>query len=314
MPEVSVVIPTFGRPVPLTRAVASALAQTLRDVEVIVVVDGHDPSTVAALEAIDNPRLRWIVHDEGQGAGAARNTGARAARAPWIAFLDDDDEWAPTKLARQVAAAPARDALVITLYRVSGPLGTLIKPGRPHRDAEPVDEWLFDRHSWLRGGEAMLQTSAMMVPSRLFERHGFTIRGQHEDWEFAIRAVKQHGLRLVTVAEPLTTYHLNPAASLSKTFNWRASLDWIDTMRDVVTPRAYSGFCLTVATQGLADRDRRTAFATLHAAARRHGAPTARQRFAFALIRLIPHDLRQRLRATMASSTVPLRDRLRKSC
>ncbi len=297
MPQVSVVIPTLGRPAVVSRAVASALAQTLSDLEVIVVIDGEDPATVAALAAIGDPRLRWIVHPTRRGAGPARDTGACAGAGRWIAFLDDDDEWLPAKLERQVAAAPEGDALVTTLFRVSGPLGDLVKPTRPYRGAEPADEWLFDRHSWLRGGEAMLQTSAFLLPRTLFERLTFGETRQHEEWELAIRAVKQHGLRLVTVEEPLTVYYLQPAPSLSKTFNWRASLEWIDSMRDVVTRRAYSGFCLTVATQGLTGPDRREAFTALLAAARRHGDPTPRQLFAYALIRALPHGLRQRLRA-----------------
>jgi glycosyltransferase involved in cell wall biosynthesis len=92
-PEISVVIPTRNRAALVPRAVHSALAQTLRDIEVIVVVDGPDPDTVEALAAIDDPRLRVVALDASGGAPAARNVGARNAGAPWVALLDDDDEW-----------------------------------------------------------------------------------------------------------------------------------------------------------------------------------------------------------------------------
>src|SRR4051812_33117937 len=61
MPVVSVVIPTFGRPDLVSRAVNSVLGQTMGDLELIVVVDGEDPATVAVLDSIAEPRLRRIV-------------------------------------------------------------------------------------------------------------------------------------------------------------------------------------------------------------------------------------------------------------
>src|SRR4051812_33536788 len=104
-PEVSVVIPTRGRPDWAPRAVDQALSQTLRTIEVLVVVDGPDPATVEALARIGDPRLRVIELPESGGAPAARNVGVRHARADWVALLDDDDGWLPTKLAAQLELA-----------------------------------------------------------------------------------------------------------------------------------------------------------------------------------------------------------------
>src|SRR5437764_416053 len=114
MPELSVVIPTAGRPALVVRAVGSVLAQTLRDLEVIVVVDGLDPPSEAALAALADPRLRMIVNPRSVGPGEARNVGVAAARAPWVAFLDDDDEWLPEKAARQLAAAGEPETISLT--------------------------------------------------------------------------------------------------------------------------------------------------------------------------------------------------------
>jgi glycosyltransferase involved in cell wall biosynthesis len=298
--QVSVVIPTFGRPMLVARAIRSAFAQTHRRIEIIVVIDGEDPATVATLEAIDDPRLRWIVHPERRGAGPARDTGALAATGEWVAFLDDDDEWLPTKLERQIAAAPADGrALLMTLFRVVSPRGELVKPVRPYSGREPIDEWLFDRHSWLRGGEAMLQTSGLMMPAATFDHLRFRDTKQHEEWELAIRAVKELGYAFIIVAEPLVVYY-EPTAdtpSLSKTYTWQRSLEWIDGLRGLVTPRGYAGFCLTVATQGLAGPGALHAFRTLLRAAFRHGRPTVRQLFAFVLIVAIPHRRRNQLRS-----------------
>lgn len=100
--QVSVVIPTYNRPGPLRRAVDSALAQERVDVEVIVVDDGSS----AALAPDGLPEE--VLVDRTTGAGgvaAARNLGAQRARGPWIAFLDDDDWWAPDHLHRLLGAA-----------------------------------------------------------------------------------------------------------------------------------------------------------------------------------------------------------------
>lgn len=297
-PLVSVVIPTFARAELVQRAIRSVFAQTHRNLEVIVVVDGDDPATAAALSKIDDPRFRFIVHDVQQGAGPARDTGALAAKGAWVAFLDDDDDWLPTKLERQLAMAPKdRPALLMTLFRCISPDGDLVKPARLYRGTEPIDEWLFDRHSWAGGGEGMLQTSALMMPRALFDHLRFKDTKQHEEWELAIRAVKEHGCEFVIVPEPLVNYYVpTNAPSLSKTYTWQRSLQWANSMTGVMTPRAYAAFCLTVVTQAVSWTKEPHAYVELVRAAFARGRPTARQVFAFSMIVATPHKLRRTLR------------------
>ena len=305
MSEVSVVIPTFGRPQLVTRAVQSVLAQTMRDLEVIVVIDGDDPATVSALAAIDDDRLRSIVRREKGGAGVARDAGAAASAGRWVAFLDDDDEWLPEKLERQLAAAPDERCVLSTLFRIVSPIGERISPTLPYQGRQPIDEWLFGRHSWLRGGEAMIQTSALIFPRAMFDILNFRDVRQHEEWELCIRAVKQLGYRFVTVEEPLVVYYAPQGGpSLSKTYRLEKSMSWIDDMGDLVTPRAYSGFALTVASQVPSEGKRGPALARLLRVAFAKGRPTPRQLFAFVLIWLVPHDMRKRVRTRVAQQPV----------
>ena len=148
---VSVVIPTLNRPKLLLRAIDSVLRQTHQEIEVIVVVDRPDPDTVSAVRSVNDPRLQLIVNPHPLTAAGARNTGADHATGEWIAFLDDDDEWLPNKLERQIAFASGRaPALVSCLSRVVTPTATYVWPQVIYDNSGPIDEYLFDRRSLFR--------------------------------------------------------------------------------------------------------------------------------------------------------------------
>jgi hypothetical protein len=109
---VAVVIPTRDRWPLLRTAVASALAQEDVDAQVVVVDDGSVDETAGELEAVSDPRLLVLHHDRPRGVSAARNLGLSRVTATWVAFLDDDDVWAPRYLASMLDAArvPELDA------------------------------------------------------------------------------------------------------------------------------------------------------------------------------------------------------------
>ncbi len=103
--QVTVVIPTFNRRDLVVQAVGSALGQTYRDLTCLVIDNGSTDGTPEALAAIADPRLKLLAHDRPLGGPGARNLGIAAAEGPtWVAFLDSDDVWAPTKIERQMAA------------------------------------------------------------------------------------------------------------------------------------------------------------------------------------------------------------------
>ncbi len=121
-PRVTVVLPTYQRPAYLARAIATVQAQTLTDWELIV-VDDNDPAHPDRQRTQDqllayrhDRRIRTVLHTSNRGGAAARNTGIRAAQGPWIAFLDDDDQWDSTKLERQLDRAEASTDDVALVY------------------------------------------------------------------------------------------------------------------------------------------------------------------------------------------------------
>jgi glycosyltransferase involved in cell wall biosynthesis len=113
-PEISVVIPTRDRwPLLSTRALPAALAQVGVDHEVIVVDDGSNDDTSTHLSALSDPRLRVVGRGGAKGLSRARNAGIAAARGEWVAFLDDDDVWAPEKLRMQLDVGRASGAELV---------------------------------------------------------------------------------------------------------------------------------------------------------------------------------------------------------
>ena len=94
----SVVIPTRDRWSLLSRALGSVLGQEGVELEVLVVDDGSTDETPARLAAMEDPRVRVLRQSINQGVARARNRGIAEARGEWVAFLDDDDFWAPTCL------------------------------------------------------------------------------------------------------------------------------------------------------------------------------------------------------------------------
>jgi glycosyltransferase involved in cell wall biosynthesis len=296
MPLISVVIPTRHRPKLVLRAIHSVLNQTHREIEVIVVVDGPDEATVTAVKSVEDSRLQLVVNPRSLTAAGARNVGADHATGDWIAFLDDDDEWLPNKLERQMAFA--RDTtLVSCLSRVVTPLATYVWPQLVYDNSIPLDEYLFDRRSLFLGAN-FIQTSSYLLPRRLFDGVRFNVESPHDDWELILRLSKETGIRIETVPEVLVTlYFEEERSSLSTSGTWSASLRWIDGIRSIITPRAYSGFCLGVVGSRAAKEGAYAAFPELLQKAFRYGSPSLWHVTFYLAFWLAPEGIRRRLRA-----------------
>lgn len=146
-PRVSVVIPAFNREHLVREAADSILAQTLEDLELLIVDDGSTDRTAEVVLAIDDPRVRLIRHVGNRGMAAARNTGLDAARGQYVANLDSDDHADPTRLAHQVAFLDAHPdhAMVgswITYMEADGRPTKIVKR-RPIGAAEVHVQLLF---------------------------------------------------------------------------------------------------------------------------------------------------------------------------
>ena len=212
-PTVSVVIPTYNRSQFIEQAVQSALAQTYRDLEVIVVDDGSTDDTpirVAALMAGDS-RVRYERHPVNRGAQAARNTGIRVAGGEYVALLDSDDEWLPAKLEKQMAlfaSGNSRLAVVYCGYR------QIFASGRPARDRLiPVSTTPYAE---LLTGYGLGPSSILVMRKDCLEQAGYCderVRA-YQEWDLCIR-LACHG-EFAYVAEPLVIYHMHAGPTISK--------------------------------------------------------------------------------------------------
>jgi glycosyltransferase involved in cell wall biosynthesis len=101
---VSVIIPTWNRADCVVNAIESALAQTYRNIEVLVCDDGSNDHTKEIVSALPDRRIRWIPGEHSECPAIPKNRGIRHSKGEWLAFLDSDDTWRPRKLELQFEA------------------------------------------------------------------------------------------------------------------------------------------------------------------------------------------------------------------
>lgn len=187
-PAFSVILPSYNRWPLVCEAVESALAQTLSDLELLLVDDGSNDNTaeLARQRWGDEPRVR-IYHQENGGISAARNTAIEDARGAWCAFLDSDDTWDPGYLdsvRRAITAAPDAD-VVVSDVRYAGPW--------PHGVATmmSMDNWRMpDSIEALQTTHAWAQPSGMCVRTSVMQRIRFSAtRILAEDLDLLYRLV-----------------------------------------------------------------------------------------------------------------------------
>ena len=211
LPLITVVIPTVDRPQLLARAVASALDQDYAGaIECLVVFDGSvqmlpevHPTTGRELRAIQNTRSA--------GLAGARNTGVLGASGSLVAFLDDDDEWLPSKLRRQAELLAGEPSTA-----VAG-CGNIVC----YEDREVVRT--APRHvtfeSLLRSRVAVLHSSTILVRrDAMLETIGLVDEdvpaGASEDYEWQLRAAR-HG-PIAMVPEPLARIHWHAGSRFAR--------------------------------------------------------------------------------------------------
>jgi glycosyltransferase involved in cell wall biosynthesis len=295
---VSVIVPTVGRPDLVTRAVCSALAQDLKTIEVIVVLDGPSPATAAALGQIEDERLRVLELARRIGLGGARNAGIQEACSEWVAFLDDDDEWLPSKLELQLHTARGSrfpSPIVSCRFIHRRRHGDVVRPPRAPENGEPMSEYLFCRKRLLTP-EGTVLPSTILAPTALARRVPFRYaQFAHEgsDWLLRATACEGVGIEFVPTREPLAIWHADGTHDrISDSTDWHTALAWVETNANLLTAPARASFILIRV--GLMARRARSlnAFCLLIREAFRQGRPTWTSLGAYFAVWLVPERAR----------------------
>ncbi len=183
-PKISVIIPVYNHAHWIGSAIQSILAQTYQDYEIIIVDDGSTDNLVDTLKPFNE--IKIIRHAQNLGRAAARNTGVLAASGKYIAFLDADDQWMPTKLAQQIVFLEANKTVSVCLtgYEMLMPDGQYKK--MPFLNEQ---EWAryFLKYIGLADG------SVPMIRRSCFDRVGLqdTELTWYQNWDWLLRATNQ---------------------------------------------------------------------------------------------------------------------------
>lgn len=205
--KISVIIPTYNRQRWLSHAIDSVLGQTLPPFEVIVVDDGSSDETAAGMAAY--PEIKYIYQPR-QGPAAARNYGARLASGNWLAFLDSDDRWTETKLARQIAFLrrhPEMEAVYTDEIWIRN--GVRVNQGKRHRK---YGGWIYPECLPL----CIISPSSIILSRQLWQRSGGfdTAFPVCEDYELWLRLAAQVPIGFID--EPLIIKYGGHADQLSR--------------------------------------------------------------------------------------------------
>lgn len=200
MKLVTVIIPTYSRPKFLPRAIESVLSQTYPEIEIIVVDDnGEGTENQKYTEElirnyIDNKQVVYLKHDKNKNGSAARNTGFKYSHGDYIAFLDDDDQFLPTKIEKQVEKLEHSSANVGACYCNWAWYNEnkLKKSNKELGEGNLLESMLLMKNI-ICGGSSLLIRSSVYIEMNGFDE---SFR-RHQDWEFLIRFFRKYEIALV---------------------------------------------------------------------------------------------------------------------
>jgi len=214
LPKVTVVIPAYNMERYVERSVRSALGQTYPNLDVLVVDDGSTDATLLICRRLAGLHSNLqVVTGPNQGVAAARNRGTELAEGTYVAYLDADDLWHPTKVAKQVGCLLAHDAnegwaACYTLFRmVNGDDEALSNgPASGPRGAF-FEQHLFDNHVG-NGSSLLALREAVLEVGGFDPEHVALGMGGCEDYDLQLKLLRRY--KVDVVREYLIGYRIHP--------------------------------------------------------------------------------------------------------
>lgn len=201
---VSIIVPAFNAELTLAASINSVLQQTCSDWELIISDDGSSDATIAVVEAFNDARIKLIRGAHSGLPAAVRNRALREASGDYLAFLDADDLWEPSKLEKQLKffAEHPECGLVFTRLRRIDAAGKIISP-EPVPDLQGFDN--PDDFVAALGRNNMICNSSVMISRAVFETVGeinerSEIRGT-EDFDYWLKIARRYSVGYLSSAE-----------------------------------------------------------------------------------------------------------------
>ena len=198
-PSVGVVIPTRNRPELVRKAIAAVRGQRYPgEVKVVVVYDQTEPDYLLA--ATDDTPVLVLTNWRTSGLAGARNTGILALDTEYVAFCDDDDQWRPDKLRRQIAALLAEPDSEFATCAIEVEYEGRTTPRLAGRSRVTVDELARSRMAMLHSSSFLVRRDAL-VDGTIGLVAEDAPGSQNEDWDLLLRAARR--APIVHLDEPL---------------------------------------------------------------------------------------------------------------
>lgn len=287
----------------LRRAIASVYAQTVGDWEIIVAFDGPNPEAEKALRADFDERLRFLQAEKVGCANPLRNRAIEESRGHWIAFLDDDDEFLPGKLAAQLAIARKADSLehvISCRTQIRHPEGTFTVPRRLPAPGEDIVDYMTLRKTPFYGEGLITLTSLLIRRDLLVQYPLDNDKPFLDEFVWFVETLRQTPLQLTVAPETGQIWYMGfaPQSSTSVRNSGRSRqlVQWTRLQRSHISRRAYGACMLTFVADECRRHEGLGATLRLLPDALRHGRPGPMELLAYARIAALPPPARARLR------------------
>jgi glycosyltransferase involved in cell wall biosynthesis len=205
MVAVSIIIPTYNRSGFIHSAITSILSQTFQDYEIVIVDDGSIDNTESVVDSFSCAKIKYIKHDSNRGEATSRNTGIKHSHGEFIAFLDDDDEWMPEKLDRQITLMSQHGKQVGGIYTgiltIDRDSGDLVEQIIPQKRGYIYDDLLVEN--------CVFTPSTVLLRRECFTKVGLFDRNitYGPDYDMWIRIAKEYQFEYIK--EPLVKYYIH---------------------------------------------------------------------------------------------------------
>ena len=258
MDLVSTVIITYKRSLDvLGRAISSVLSQTYTNIELTIVNDAPEDVILASsickyINSLNDNRIHYICHEKNMGANAARNTGLANSHGKYIAFLDDDDEWLPNKIEKQVLAFNQfqKVGMVYCGFIIRSDIGDYNRTALVPNDNEMLETLIEDNF--------IGSTSFPLILREAIDKlGGFDSKQKScQEYELWIRIACNY--KLVGIKEPLGIYNVSGDSTFKGNYDKYVTGDDAIIKKHIklfkLYPKSYSNHYLHMATYMLKQR------------------------------------------------------------